>query len=282
MSVDPFWKIQNMYPEFHRVEKKVADYILSHQSDIAHQTAAEIAANSGVAAGSVVRFSKVIGYSGFSEMRLAFAKYQPVPGDKTIYATIGKDDPLPVLTEKVFQQSIDTLQSTLSMLSDASMERAVDILASAKRIVFFGIGSSSPLAQDSAYRFSRAGFPAEAIADPHIARITASMLSSDSAVVGISHTGRSAETVSAMTLAKKSGAKTISVTSFLKSPLTALCDVNLVIASSETAVLNEAISSRIAQIVVLDSLYVGLAMRKPEETAEKILNMNRILEEMRI
>ena len=100
--------------------------------------------------------------------------------------------------------------------------------------------------------------------------------------MGISHTGRSVETVSAVEAAKKAGAKTISVTSFLHSPLTAFCDVNLIIVSSETAVLNEAISSRIAQIAVLDSLYVGLAMRHSDEVAERIQNMNRILEDMRL
>ena len=282
MSFDPFWKINNMYSGFHRVEKQIADYILAHPDTIADKSMTEIAEAIRVAPSSVIRFSKILGYEGYREMRLAFAKHTSVKEHSAVFANIEASDTPQVLTEKVFHQSIESLQSTLSLLSMDAMTRAIDMMDQAAKILFIGVGSSAPLAQDIAYRLCRIGFPASAVIDPHMARIYSNMLSEDCVAVGISHTGRSVETVSAVEAAKKAGAKTISVTSFLHSPLTAFCDVNLIIVSSETAVLNEAISSRIAQIAVLDSLYVGLAMRHSDEVAERIQNMNRILEDMRL
>lgn len=282
MSFDPFWKIKNMYSGFHRVEKRIADYILAHPDTVADKSMTEIAEALHIAPSSVIRFSKILGYEGYRDMRLAFAKHTSVKVNGTVFANIEASDPPQVLIEKVFHQSIEALQSTLSFLPVDAMTQAIDMMDRASKLLFIGVGSSAPLAQDIAYRLCRVGFPASAVTDPHMARIYASMLSEDCAAVGISHTGRSVETVSAVEAAKGAGAKTISVTSFLHSPLTAVCDVNLTIVSSETAVLNEAISSRIAQIAVLDSLYVGLAMRHSDEIAERVQIMDRILEDMRL
>lgn len=282
MPFDPFWKINNMYSKFHRVEKKIADYILAHPDTISDKSMTEIASAIHVAPSSVIRFSKILGYEGFREMRLAFAKHISVKEHSAVYANIKATDSPQVLTEKVFRQSMDSLQSTLSLLSMDAMIQAIDIMDHAAQILFIGVGSSAPLAQDIAYRLYRIGFPASAVTDPHMARVYSCMLSEDCAAIGISHTGRSVETVSAVEAAKKAGAKTIAVTSFLRSPLTSFCDINLTIVSSETAVLNEAISSRIAQIAVLDSLYVALAMRHSNEVVKRIQDMNRILEDMRL
>lgn len=282
MMFDPFWKINNMYAGFHRVEKRIADYILAHSDTIADRSMTEIAEAVHAAPSSVIRFSKILGYEGYQEMRLAFAKHTSVKSSSAVFANIEATDTPKALTEKVFHQSIEALQSTLSLLSMDAVTQAIDMLDQSSNLLFIGVGSSAPLAEDIAYRLHRVGFPASAVTDPHMSRIYSSMLTPDCTAIGISHTGRSSETVSSMETAKRAGAKTISVTSFLNSPLTDICDVNLVIVSSETAVLNEAISSRIAQIAVLDSLYVGLAMRHCDEVAERIQNMNCILEEMRL
>lgn len=282
MTVDPFWKIKNMYTGFHRVERQIANYILEHADMIADKSMTEIAEAVHVAPSSVIRFSKILGYEGYREMRLALAKHAAVKDRSAVFANIEASDTPQALTEKVFYQSMEALQSTLSLLSMDAMTQAVDMLDQSSELLFIGVGSSAPLAEDMAYRLHRVGFPASAVTDSHMSRIYSSMLSSDSVAVGISHTGRSKETVLSMEAAKQAGAKTISVTSFLNSPLTSICDVNLVIVSSETAVLNEAISSRIAQIAVLDSLYVGLAMRHCDEVTARVQNMNRILEDMRL
>jgi DNA-binding MurR/RpiR family transcriptional regulator len=99
--------------------------------------------------------------------------------------------------------------------------------------------------------------------------------------VGISHTGRTKDTFQAIQIAKEKGAKTICITSFTQSPIYDICDVKLVTSTSETRFLKEAVSSRIAQIALLDSLYTCIAIKKYDTVVEKIGTMAEILNEMR-
>jgi DNA-binding MurR/RpiR family transcriptional regulator len=151
----------------------------------------------------------------------------------------------------------------------------------ARHIEFYGVGSSAPIAMDAYYRFMRIGFKAYAATDPHVSRISASMLDSGCVAVGISHTGRTKDTVRDLEIAREKGAKIICITSYQDSPIARLADVKLITSTSETKFMKEAISSRIAQIVLLDSLYTCLALRKYESVIDNIENMNEILNEMR-
>jgi DNA-binding MurR/RpiR family transcriptional regulator len=62
-------------------------------------------------------------------------------------------------------------------------------------------------------------------------------------------------------LAKEAGAKTVVVTNFASSPLQAYADVKLFTMARETKFRTEAMTSRIAQLCVLDALIAALALR---------------------
>ncbi|NLC68956.1 MAG: MurR/RpiR family transcriptional regulator [Clostridiaceae bacterium] len=274
-------EIRSLYPSMSEVEKKIADFILENHEDVVHMTVAQLSDKAGVAGSSIIRFCNKLGFKGFSALRINLAKNLARPVD-LIYEDIQEGDDTRTVTSKVFKSSIQTLIDTVKTLDINEMERAVDALLKAKRIEFYGVGTSATIASDAYYRLMRIGLPAFIATDPHISKVSASMLDKECVAFGISHTGRTKDTVRALQIAREKGAKTICITSFNKSPITGYSDIKLVTSAAETQFMREAVSSRIAQIAVLDSLYVCIAIRRFDSVIEKVGNMSEILNEMRL
>jgi fructoselysine-6-P-deglycase FrlB-like protein len=98
--------------------------------------------------------------------------------------------------------------------------------------------------------------------------ITSAALRADGDVaVGLSHTGTTVDTIDALCEARRSGARTVAVTNFPWSPITEVADFVLLTAARETAFRSGAMTSRIAQLTVVDCLFVVLAQRDLPVTA---------------
>jgi DNA-binding MurR/RpiR family transcriptional regulator len=192
-------------------------------------------------------------------MKLSLAReiVQPV---HFIHEDLDRADDMDTICRKVFHSGIQALRDTLSVLEPDALTRAVGLVRAAKRVEVYGIGSSAPIAEDTQYRMLRIGLDVRAVTDSHIQAISASRCDPDVAVLTISHSGATHETVAATRLAREAGAKTIIVTNFARSPLQAFADVVLYTMARETRFRTEAMTSRIAQLCVVDALIAGLAM----------------------
>jgi DNA-binding MurR/RpiR family transcriptional regulator len=272
--------ITNLYPTLNKVEKKIADLILSDPENLVHLTISEIAVKIDVAHSSIVRFCKILGFEGFKQLKINIATNLRKTTD-TILLDIERTDKPGVVLSKVYRSAITTLEETLNTIDRGEFTKAVRLLSRAKRIEFYGIGTSAVLALDAYYRFMRVGLPAYAAVDPHIQRVSASMAGKDWVIVGISHTGRTRDTFDALKIAKERGAKIICITSFMKSPIVSISDVGLVIVSPETRVMKEAVTSRIAHVALLDSLYTAVAVANYEKSTSHLESMSNILNETR-
>ena len=274
--------ISNLYPSMHKTEKKIAGLILEDPNNVINMTVAEIAKELEIAQSSIIRFCKTIGLSGFSELKINLAQNIAKPQD-IIYKDIKLGDGIDSITAKIFSSYAQTLKESLEFIDIKQLEFAVNAIFSAKRVEFYGVGTSSNLAQDIYYRLMRIGIPAYAVVDPHIVRISASMLDEDCVAMGISYTGRSKDTVEALKIAQSKGAKTICLTSFLKSDITKYSDINLTIPTQETKIVQlEAMSSRIIHTAILDIIYTYVAVKRFKNTARHIENMNEILSTVRL
>ena len=272
--------IRSQYPDMHDVEKKIADFILKWPEIAVNMTVAQVAKETGVADSSIIRFCQRLGFDGFTQLKINIARNLKKPEELILEDICKEDDPF-TITSKVFASSIRALTETVNMLDKQELADAVDVLLEAKRIEFYGVGTSANLAADAYYRFMRIGLPAYAATDPHIMRMSASMLDANCAAVGISHTGRTRDTVRTLEIARSKGAKTVCITSYMKSPIVEVSDIKLITSTPETRILKEALSSRIVHIALLDSLYTSVALRKYEAVVENLENMTEILNEMR-
>jgi DNA-binding MurR/RpiR family transcriptional regulator len=79
--------------------------------------------------------------------------------------------------------------------------------------------------------------------------------------VGISHTGATTDTVEALREASDRGATTVAITNFPRSPIAEVADFVLTTAARETTFRSGATASRIAQLTVIDCVFIGVAQR---------------------
>lgn len=252
-------RIRALQPTLPRGARQIADFVLAQPADIMHMSVTEIAEGAGVSEGSVINFCRNLGMSGFQQLKLSLAQesVQPV---QYIQEDLDIDDTADLYCRKIFHAGIQALRDTLSVLDPQVLEKAVATLRSAKRIEVYGIGSAGTIAEDAHYRMLRIGLDARLAVDSHVQAISAAQTGPDVAVLTISHSGATLETVTATRLAKEAGARTIVITNYARSPIQAYADHVLFTMARETRFRTEAMTSRIAQLCVVDALIAGLAL----------------------
>jgi DNA-binding MurR/RpiR family transcriptional regulator len=265
-------KIRSFYARFSEKEKKIADYILNSPDKIIHCTINEVAEDLNVADATVFRFCKRIGFKGYQAMKIALASEIITP-IKQIHEEITELDSIKTVSEKVFKSNIRTLENTLQIMESASIHKAVELLHNADKVEFYGTGGSAVIAMDAFHKFIRTGIKAFAFPDSHFQLMSASQLTKNDVAVVISHSGTNKDTINILNTANERGAKTIGITSFPKSPLSQNANVCLYTSSEETEYRSEALASRIAQLSLIDALFVNLMILnkdKAKTALEKI------------
>ena len=155
----------------------------------------------------------------------------------------------------------------------------IDVLImEANRIAIFGLGNSTAIAMDAQHKFQRAGINEAAYSDNHMQAIVASHLTKDDVAIGISHSGSSIDIVEALKIAQESGARTISITNFGKSPIDQYSDIVLFTASEEIKYTIFGMSSRIAQLAIIDTLYTYIVLNQDEKGVKSINDTERALQ----
>jgi DNA-binding MurR/RpiR family transcriptional regulator len=162
------------------------------------------------------------------------------------------------------------MRDTLEVLDDAELERAVDALAKARRLDIYGVGGSAPLAIDAYHKFLKLGMVAIALSDGDLMAMSSALLAEGDVALGISHTGASRDVTDALARAQGNGATTICITHRSTSPITKAADIRLYTAAKQTAFRSDTSSSRIAHLTVIDTLYVGVALRGYDRSLERI------------
>jgi RpiR family transcriptional regulator, carbohydrate utilization regulator len=271
VRVDPvkvpgsFVRLQGAYPGLRAAEQRVADFILAHPDELIYLTVTELAERTNTSESTVVRLCQKIGYKGYQEFKIVLARDLVEPTTE-IYAAIEPADDLATVKTKVFQANAQALRDTIEVLDDEQLQRAVDAIAAARRVDVYGVGGSGPLALDAYHKFLKLGLQAVAISDGDMMAMSSAGLASGDVALGISHTGASRDVTDALNRAKANGATTIGITHRPTSPITKVSDITLVTAAKQTAFRSDASSSRIAQLTIIDTLYVGVAHKNHERS----------------
>jgi DNA-binding MurR/RpiR family transcriptional regulator len=262
-------RIGSMSPSLGPAGQRIADFIVHHPQDVVHMSVSEVAEKTGSSEGSVVGFCKSVGATGFQQMKILLAQeiVRPV---QIIHEDLEPQDTVPTVVRKIFQSNVQTLHDTGAALDIKAVDRAVALLKSAERIEIYGIGSAAPIAEDAQYRMLRIGLNVKAVVDSHMQAISASLAGPKVATLTISHSGSTHETIAATRLAKESGARTICITNFGKSPLQAFADVVLFTMARETRFRTEAMTSRLAQLAIIDVLIACLALTDYDKSVETL------------
>jgi len=253
-------QIKNKYSSFSFTLKKVADYILHNYHEAPYLNISKMAAKCAVSEASITKFVKALGYRGFSEFKISLARNADnASGEPSVYGEITLGDPIDELCEKVFRNNVDTLMNTLRILDKQALEETASLMVKAKRIDFYGQGGSSIPALNATIRLQRLGIRASYFLDPHQQVTSASLLEKGDVAVGISNSGRTHDIIASLGMARQSGAATVCITSNDNSPIIRQADIVLLTSTSNSEIIDDIISSRIAELSLLDALYLCIA-----------------------
>lgn len=282
-SAEPhsFTRIRAVYSRLSEKEKSIADFILIYPEKFIHSTISQIADHLDVADATVFRFCKRLGYKGYQAMKIAIAS-ELVSPINDIHEAVSESDDAKAIVEKVFKSNIRTLEDTLQVLDIKQFEAAVDAIISARKIEFYGSGGSGAVAMDAHHKFLRNGLLTTCYTDGHLQMMSASQLTEQDVVVCISHSGMSKDIIDALEVAKSNGATTIGITHFAETPLNKKADISLLTVSVETEYRSEALASRLAQLSIIDALYVNVSIKLKDQTQESLEKMRRAVSVKRI
>lgn len=268
--------IRGNYGKFSDKEKKIADFILHNPQNIIHHTINQVADELDVAESTVFRFCQRIGFKGYQALKIALAAEIVTP-IKDIHEKIDDGDSMGTVSEKVFRSNISTLEDTMRIIDGNIIEQAVEVILGANRVEFFGNGGSGVVALDAYHKFIRSGLQVNANLESHMQLMSASQLTDKDTAILISHSGSTKDMLDVLQTLKRKGVKTISITNFAKSPLTKEADISLYTVSEEIDFRSEAMSSRIAQLSIIDALYTNIMITKKEEGRESLQNMREAI-----
>lgn len=256
--------IRSYYPSFTRTEKRIADFILNNSKDVIYMSVTELAEKCGVGEGTVVRFARDIGFSGYQELKLTLSRDLVNPFENVL-EDVSVRDSLESIVNKITTKNLKAISDTTRLIDINALKKAIRALSNARKVELYGVGASGFTALEAKYKFLRIGILCDALTDPHLQAMSAATLTSKDVAIGISHSGATKDTIDSLKIAKNAGAKTICITNFARSPITKVADIVLLTASPESPLASGAIRSIIAQLHILDLLFTGVAMKLGEK-----------------
>lgn len=263
--------IRQKYSSMSQVERKIADCILEEPEKIMNSTLVYVAAKADVSEGSVINFSKSLGYKGFSQLKINLAQNVSAI---TIQNEVTPNDSPKQIMRKLIDRAITSFESTYDTIQQ-ELQEAAEFLLKAEKILVVGVGQSSTVARDLAMRLMWVGLPVVSENDSLLAGIIAKQLKENDVVFAISNSGRTKEVLLLAEMASSVGAKVICLTSHANSPLAQLSDVALVAVSIEAENYREAMTARLTKLMIGDCLVSYLTNKISDEA---ITYLDKIVE----
>lgn len=226
---------------------------------------AEFGKSCGASVGAVVNFCQKLGLKGLADFRIALARDLAQAGLPAGQATRNGST-----LERVFHEHAQSLKETLQINSQETFEQVVLAIEKARRIEFYAIGLSCPVAYTASCKLLLLGLSTVAQTDSHIQLIGATQLKAGDVAFGVSLSGTTQETVQCLEVARAKGATTVCLTNAMKSPVTLHSDFSLYATPSEVMYFQAPLASRITQLAVIDALFVSLASKHKNRIAGRL------------
>jgi len=271
--------IESAREKLRKSEQKVADFVLEHPEDVIHMRIIDLAGKANVSEPTVVRFCRALDYDGFQDFKLTLA--QGLASNPNFEQfTLDTDDSVKDFQKKIFDSMIGNLINIRDHLEPVQLERAIDALAKARRIEFYGFGASAAVCSDAQHKFHRLQISAAAHSDPHMQIISAVTMNEQDVVVAISQTGRTKDMLHTGKLVRETGATLLTLCPG-NTPLADLASISIAIDLEEDKDLSALMSSRVLHLVVMDVLAVGVAMKLGPRVLDHLKTIKRSLRNLR-
>jgi RpiR family murPQ operon transcriptional repressor len=274
------YKIREGMASYTDTEKKLANYILQHRSEVTLCSAQILGEKVGVSAAAIIRFSHKLGYKGFTALKVNLAR------DSTDVTTsfddmINEQDSMAMVVQKAKNLNTMLQNQAYQLLNIENLEKAVTALLNCQSSYLFGVSGSGIVCMDFMEKLSRINRRVIYHSDFHDQFASAAHMTKQDVAIAVSYSGKTHEVNTAMQFAKEVGAITIAITQFRKSPLTKLADILLYIPTTERDLRLGAIASRNASLIITDLLYIGVAKNDIHLTKEYLVKTKEAIKRIK-
>jgi RpiR family transcriptional regulator, carbohydrate utilization regulator len=273
-------RVNKKFHELRPSEQAVASHLRSLAGQRFDQSITELAKAVGVSEATVSRVSRALGFSGFADMKLSMATDEGRAAYPNIPAELQWSDTVVDVARKLSTVFARSLADTQQTLENADLEKAVEAILSARRVVFMGVGGAGAICEEAAHIFLKIGIDATSYSDGYTQTIIASTLPSDCLVIAVSHTGATPTVVSAVQSARQNGVRTIAITGHARSALGQAADIVFATTNgSERAIPlhGDFLEGRISQLYLVDVLYIAAMFRLNGVARERLAQTTRAL-----
>jgi RpiR family transcriptional regulator, repressor of rpiB and als operon len=247
------------------LEARVISVILSECTIDDNTLLKVVADETHVSNAMVVKIAKKLGFDGFRSLRTALAEHNRVPLARA-RRELSDEHTARGLAEKARGASLKALEEVFSLVSFEHLEQAAQWLYAARHRDFYGLGGSAQVARDAACKFLRIGLRGSAFDDGLMMLMSASLLQKGDVALAFSYSGQTVIILEAVRQARKNGALVIAITNSPGSRLTQAADVVLCATVEDSPLIGENGAARVAQLNLLDALFIGVARINPRAT----------------
>lgn len=262
-------RIQGIRHSLSDKEQSVARFLMEEPKEFVSLSISALAARCGVSETVIIRLYRKLGYEGFHQFKIDIAQSLTEAAPDSL-GDLRTGDDMETIKRKVFAITRQALEDSLPSIESEQLVRVRDVLLQARRVAIIGFGGSASVGQDFAHKLLKLGIIATVHTDAHMQVMSAAVMEPGDVLLAITHSGNSRDIVEALEVAKQRKVTTVVVTGFPHSPAAKAAEICLYSICRETKYQTDALTSRIVQLAVFDTLYVAMTFANKERATASI------------
>ncbi|HGQ4162565.1 TPA: MurR/RpiR family transcriptional regulator, partial [Streptococcus pneumoniae] len=236
----------------------MADYILVRDSEIVYETSSEIVSKVKVGEGTLNRFCKKIGYSGFQELKLKMTK--------DILELESQKMSSDTFFDEIKNNYLSIVESTRKLIDGRQIELAIKLIREANQILIIGVGSSGNAAREFESSLLRIGIISKTVIDTHFQLMHTALLKDNDLIIAFSLSGSTKEVEETLLNAKRKNVKIISITNYSSRNIAKLSDCVLLTSKKESYLEGGSLMAKASQLFIIDVICTRLSLINYEDT----------------
>ncbi|HGR8831360.1 TPA: MurR/RpiR family transcriptional regulator, partial [Streptococcus pneumoniae] len=235
----------------------MADYILVRDSEIVYETSSEIVSKVKVGEGTLNRFCKKIGYSGFQELKLKMTK--------DILELESQKMSSDTFIDEIKNNYLFIVESTRKLIDGRQIELAIKLIREANQILMIGVGSSGNAAREFESSLLRIGIISKTVIDTHFQLMHTALLKDNDLIIAFSLSGSTKEVEETLLNAKRKNVKIISITNYSSRNIAKLSDCVLLTSKKESYLEGGSLMAKASQLFIIDVICTRLSLINYED-----------------
>src|SRR5690606_28251152 len=275
-----FQKLTNKLPEMSKSQQKIAKYVLENSEAVPFFTVGQLAKKASVSEATVVRFATFLGYSGYPERHKAMQ--ESVRRQLTTVERLQISDNIYEKEDKavydMFQAEINRIQKMPDQFDLSAFHQEVQTIIDAKRIYIVANRSAVSLGSFLEFYLDLLFENTEMIRNPNGISEKLFRINEEDIVIGLSFARYTKNTIEAISFAKDRGAKIITITDNLLSPLTPYGNISLYSPSEMPSF----IDSFVAPLSLINALLTAVGNKQRIKIEKHLADLEEVWERFQI